>query len=79
MELTILNLIPVKAKLDGEYTAALNAGRFKGMAMDWRCFFGTIRAVISSNGVIEGGTGELKKHAEEKQNDTVVAKEMIYK
>lgn len=56
--------IPVKAKLDGEYTAALNGGKFKGFAMDARCFFGTIKSVLKSDGVVEGGTGKLKKHKE---------------
>ena len=53
--------ITVKAKLDGDYVAALNAGRFRGLAMDARCFFGTIRSVLRSDGVVEGGTGEMKK------------------
>lgn len=53
--------IPVKAKLDGEYTAALNAGKFKGFAMDVKCFFGTIGSVLRSDGVVEGGTGTMKK------------------
>lgn len=59
--------IPVKAKLDGEYAAALNAGKFKGFAMDTKCFFGTIRCVLKSDGVVEGGTGELKKKEEQKE------------
>ena len=54
--------IPVKAKLDGEYVAALNAG--KGFAMDVKCFFGTITSVLKSDGVVEGGTGEMKKQEE---------------
>lgn len=53
--------IPVKAKLDGEYVERLNAGKFKGIAMDLKCFFGTIISVLKSDGVVEGGTGELKK------------------
>lgn len=59
--------IPVKAKLDGEYAAALNAGKGKGFAMDVRCFFGTIRSVLRSDGVVEGGTGEMKKRGEEQE------------
>ena len=59
--------IPVKAKLDGEYTAALNEGKFKGFAMDIKCFFGTIISVLKSDGVVEGGTGEMKKQEEEKE------------
>lgn len=67
--------IPVKARLDGEYAAALNAGRFKGLAMDIRCFFGTIRSVIRSDGVVEGGTGELKKHQtpEEQKEEELIS------
>lgn len=58
--------IPVKARLDGEYVEALNKGGFKGFAMDLRCFFGTVNAVLRSDGVVEGGKGELnKKTAEE--------------
>ncbi len=47
--------IPVKAKLDGEYVEKF------GLAMDIKCFFGTITAVLSHKGVVEGGTGEMKK------------------
>lgn len=61
--------IPAKAKLDGEYVAALNAGHGKGFAMDYKCFFGTIKSVLHHDGVIEGGTGELKR--EEKEKETV--------
>ena len=39
--------IDIKAKFDGEYTAALNAGCFKGFWMDCRCFFGTIISVLN--------------------------------
>jgi O-antigen biosynthesis protein WbqP len=53
--------IPVKARLDGEYAAALNGGRGKGVAMDVRCFFGTLVSVFRSEGVVEGGTGRMKK------------------
>ena len=61
--------IPVKAKLDGEYVAALNAGHGRGFAMDCKCFFGTIKSVLRHDGVVEGGTGELKR--EEKEKETV--------
>lgn len=53
--------IPVKAKLDGDYVKALNAGRFKGAAMDLKCLFGTITSVLKHEGVVEGGTGEMQK------------------
>lgn len=61
--------IPAKAKLDGEYVAALNAGHGKGLTMDCKCFFGTIKSVLHHDGVVEGGTGELKR--EEKEKETV--------
>ncbi len=47
--------IPVKAKLDGEYVEKF------GLLMDIKCFFGTITAVLFHKGVVEGGTGEMKK------------------
>ncbi|MBQ3516673.1 MAG: sugar transferase [Lachnospiraceae bacterium] len=47
--------IPVKAKLDGEYIAKM------GPAMDLKCFFGTFSSVLRSDGVVEGGTGSMKK------------------
>jgi O-antigen biosynthesis protein WbqP len=53
--------IPKKAKLDGEYTAILNAGGAKALAFDCRCFVGTVSSVVKSEGVVEGGTGQLKK------------------
>lgn len=63
--------IPVKAKLDGDYTAALNTGKFKGFAMDVKCFFGTIVSVLKSDGVVEGGTGEMKKQHEMEEKEMV--------
>lgn len=59
--------IPVKAKLDGEYVEKLNAGKFKGFAIDWRCFWGTVFSVLRSDGVVEGGTGEMKKQQEKEE------------
>lgn len=53
--------IPVKAKLDGEYAAALKKGRFKGFVMDVKCLFGTIKTVLTSDGVVEGGTAGSQK------------------
>lgn len=61
--------IPIKARLDGEYAAALNAGHGKGLIMDCKCFFGTIKSVLHHDGVVEGGTGEMKR--EEKEKETV--------
>lgn len=59
--------IPVKAKFDGEYAQALNAGKFKGFAMDVKCFFGTITSVLRHEGMVEGGTGEMKRQEEQKE------------
>ncbi|MCD7791362.1 MAG: sugar transferase [Bacteroides thetaiotaomicron] len=50
--------IPVKAKLDGDYVKRM------GFGMDLRCFFGSIFAVLREDGVVEGGTGEMKKKEE---------------
>lgn len=47
--------IDVKAKLDGEYVQK------QSFLFDCRCFFGTITSVLKSDGVVEGGTGEMKK------------------
>ena len=33
--------------------------------------FGTIKSVLKHDGVVEGGTGEMKKEAEEKQKEVV--------
>lgn len=56
--------IPVKARLDGEYTESLNAGKFNGFKMDIICFFKTVSSVLKHDGVVEGGTGELEKEKE---------------
>ena len=55
--------IDVKAKLDGEYTAALNKGGWTAFAMDCKCFFGTIGKVLKHDGVVEGGTGNVPEKA----------------
>ncbi len=59
--------IPVKAKFDGEYATAINKGWFRGFAMDVRCFFGTFSSVLRSDGVVEGGTGELERQEKERE------------
>lgn len=55
--------IPVKAKLDGEYVEKMSFG------FDCKCFFGTITSVLKHDGVVEGGTGEMKREAEEKEKE----------
>ncbi|MFQ9018207.1 MAG: sugar transferase [[Clostridium] symbiosum] len=47
--------IPAKAKLDGEYV------KHMGVRLDCICFLKTIASVLKHDGVVEGGTGELKK------------------
>lgn len=50
--------IDVKARLDGEYARKIS---FK---MDAKCFFGTVARVLSSEGVVEGGTGSKEVNKE---------------
>lgn len=47
--------IDYKARLDGQYTANITPW------MDLKCFFETIISVFKSEGVVEGGTGSVKK------------------
>lgn len=51
--------IPVKARFDGEYVKKMSFG------MDVKCFLGTIGSVLASDGVVEGGTGEMEKNGME--------------
>lgn len=57
--------IPVKAKLDGEYVEKMS------FLFDMKCFFGTIASIFKHEGVVEGGTGELHRKAENQQNQAV--------
>lgn len=50
--------IDVKARLDGEYVERMS------FRFDCKCFFGTITSVLKHEGVVEGGTGELKKEVQ---------------
>ena len=47
--------IDVKAAFDGEYVEKISLG------FGIKCFLGTITSVLKSDGVVEGGTGEIKK------------------
>lgn len=58
--------IPVKAKLDGEYVEKL------GIAMDWKCFWGTLLSVLKHQGVVEGGTGEMMRKTEVQEKEEVM-------
>lgn len=51
--------IPVKAKLDGDYVEKMS------LLFDIKCFVGTIFSVLKSDGVVEGGTGVIKKARQE--------------
>ena len=57
--------IPVKAKLDGEYVER------QSFFFDCKCFFGTFISVLKSDGVVEGGTGEIERQEEEKKEESV--------
>lgn len=61
--------IPLKAKLDGEYVEKMSFG------FDCKCFFGTIKSVLKSDGVVEGGTGELEKQKKEQESAEAQNKE----
>ena len=52
--------IDVKARLDGEYMENIS------FLFDCKCFFGTILSVLKSDGVVEGGTGQMEKEKSEK-------------
>ena len=52
--------IDVKARYDGEYVEKLSFG------FDVKCFFGTITSVLKHEGVVEGGTGQMKKESGKK-------------
>ena len=60
--------IPVKAKLDGEYVNKMSFG------FDCKCFFGTIKSVLKSDGVVEGGTGVMNKSETKDGNQEVTTK-----
>lgn len=51
--------IDTKAKFDGEYVENIS------FIFDVKCFFGTIFSVIKSDGIVEGGTGEIEKKNKE--------------
>lgn len=48
--------IPEKARYDGEYVGKI------GLRMDIDCFLGSLHVFGKDNSVVEGGTGEMKKH-----------------
>ena len=52
--------LEVKARFDGEYVQRIS------FLFDCKCFLGTVLSVLKSDGVVEGGTGTLKKENREK-------------
>lgn len=54
--------IPVKAKLDGEYS----------FWFDVKCLFLTIASVVKSDGVVEGGTGQMSEKEISEKVDEVI-------
>ena len=54
--------ISEKAKLDGEYVKHLRQGGIKALFFDVKCFLGTIKSVLESDGVVEGGTGKIHRN-----------------
>lgn len=56
--------IPLKAELDGYYVQNMS------FFFDCKCFFGTIAAVLKHDGVVEGGTGTMKKDRQAEQTST---------
>ncbi len=51
--------IDVKARLDGEYVQNM------GFLFDMKCILGTVLPVVRGAGVVEGGTGQLKKEKDQ--------------
>ena len=56
--------IDVKARFDAEYVQNLS------FRFDCKCFFGTITSVLKSEGVVEGGTGQLEKEKNAHETDS---------
>lgn len=63
--------IPDKAKLDGKYAEELKKSSKAGFMMDAKLFLGSVFSVLKSDGVVEGGTGELKKQESEEEKSLV--------
>lgn len=54
-----------KARLDGEYVKKMS------FLFDIKCFLGTFISVLKSDGVVEGGTGEIHKKEDVKMKGSV--------
>ena len=64
-----------KARLDGYYVKHMNP------LMDIRCILGTVRSVMKSEGVVEGGTGAMQERKEKKEKLLIVTNHsyMLYR
>lgn len=60
--------IPVKAKIDGDYV------KKRGFFYDIWLIIKTVFSVFKSDGVVEGGTGELNKEQEEVKEKEIIKK-----
>ena len=60
--------IKEKARLDGYYVRHLN------LFMDMRCILGTVKSVLKSEGVVEGGTGAMagQKYNKKKRTNRII-------
>ncbi len=65
--------IPEKAKLDGEYVKNLS------FLFDLKCFIRTIFSVAKSEGVVEGGTGEINKKEQKVEKSSYNRSKFIYR
>lgn len=53
--------IETKSMYDGIYCEKLRKSSWSGFKMDCKCFFGTIKSVMCSDGVIEGAAGKASE------------------
>lgn len=58
--------IPVKAELDGYYAQHI------GFFMDVRCLLGSVKSVLKSEGVVEGGTGAMEMAAAKERKGKIM-------
>lgn len=64
--------IKEKARLDGYYVKHMSP------VMDIRCILGTIRSVLKSEGVVEGGTGAMKSECNDRKKKLLIVTNHSY-
>lgn len=64
--------IKEKARLDGYYVKHMN------LFMDIRCILGTIRSVLKSEGVVEGGTGAMVPECNDRKKKLLIVTNHSY-